>query len=108
MTRLSIMFICMENRIVSLRSAGAAGCRKLLLQAGTGIINLNDIRNGVPLPKDLRVRVPGYATSVVHSVTHTAAYYRELENRLRAVAPGKLVQVLSRAANELLLGTFPH
>lgn len=96
------------HHIVAIRAHGAAGARALLLAPGTGIVNLNDIRNGVALPKNLKVKVPGYANATVHSVVHTAQYYRELENRLRAVAPGARIQVLRQTALELRIGKFPY
>ena len=96
------------HHIVAIKAMGAAGARRLLLAPGTGIINLNDIRNGVPLPKNLEVKIPGYANSAVHSVIHTTKYYRELENRLAAVAPGQRIKVLSQTARELLIGKFPY
>ena len=96
------------HHIVALRAKGALRCRQLLLQPGTGIINLNDIRNGVALPRNLKVKTPLYANSVVHSVAHTQKYWQELERRLQAVAPGKRVRVLQQTAYELLLGTFPY
>ncbi len=96
------------HHIVALRAKGALVCRQLLLDPRTGIINLNDIRNGVPLPKNLKVKVPGYASATVHSVVHTQKYWSELQRRLEAVAPGKRIQVLSQTANELLLGKFPY
>ncbi len=96
------------HHIVALRAKGAARCRQLLLAPGTGIINLNDIRNGVALPRNLKVKPPLYASAVVHSVVHTTKYWLELETRLQAVAPGKRVRVLQQSAYELLVGTFPH
>ena len=96
------------HHIVAIRARGARVCRDLLLAPGTGIVNLNDIRNGVPLPKNLKVKVPGYANTTVHSVVHTKKYWDELANRLAVVAPGQRIQVLSQTANELLLGKFPY
>ena len=97
------------HHIVALRAQGAAFARRLLLAPGTGIVNLNDVRNGVALPKNLKVKPPpGFARATVHSVVHTRKYYAELERRLLAVAPGQRVQVLQQAAHELRIGKFPY
>ena len=96
------------HHIVAIRAKGAAAARALLMAAGTGIVNLNDIRNGVALPKNLKVKVPGFARATVHSVLHTGKYYQELTDRLQFAAPGQRIQVLQQVAHELRIGKFPH
>jgi hypothetical protein len=72
-------------------------------------IGLNDVRNGVALPRNLKVTPrPGFGRATVHSLVHTDRYYRELTRHLSAVAPGKRVQVLRKAARQLSIGKFPY
>lgn len=94
------------HHIVALRAQGAARARTLLAAAGIG---LNDVRNGVALPRNLKVTPPhGFGRATVHSVVHTDKYYRELTRRLSAVAPGQRVQVLRKAARQLSIEKFPY
>jgi len=97
------------HHIVALGADGAAKARTLLLMPGTGIVNLNDIRNGVPLPKNLKVKPPrGFARATVHSIVHTRAYYAEVERRLQMVAPRQRIRVLQQIAGKLRIGKFPY
>lgn len=64
--------------------------------------------NAMALPRNLKVKVPGFAKATVHSVLHTKKYWDTLADRLEAVAPEQRIKVLFNTAYELQLGKFPY
>ncbi len=94
------------HHIVAFRALGASGARELLRKANIG---LNNIANGVPLPKNLKVKAPrGFQSATIHSLVHTRKYYEEVERQLEAVFPGRRMEVLQTIGKELKLGKFPY
>jgi len=99
------------HHIVARKDAGADRSRKLLFGWG---IAINDVDNGVYLPRWKKSKVPSLPNATKHSLVHTEQYHLEVLFRLNAVATsqGKNSQVarvaLRTIKQELINGVFPY
>lgn len=91
------------HHMVAAGDERASEARLLLEEAG---IDINSAANGIWLPRtsiDTAVEA-----AIRHPNIHTDSYYEEITRRLAAVAPEQRKDVLTRAAIQMQLGTFPH
>lgn len=78
----------------------AAGRARLILaREGIGI---NDVANGVFLPRN--VNYP--SASMIHSTLHTNEYYRAVNEAIERAEPGTVRNVLTQIGHDLQLGKF--
>lgn len=99
------------HHIVARRDQAADLSRKLIFGWG---IAINDVDNGVFLPRWKRSVVSSLPKAIKHSVVHTERYHLEVLFRLDAVArldpknrqAGR--QALKTIKSELVDGTFPY
>lgn len=99
------------HHIVARRDLGADRARKLIYGWG---ISINDVDNGVYLPRWKSSQVPSLPKATKHSVVHTEQYHLEVWFRLSAVASleaknsqgGRVA--LKTIKQELINGVFPY
>jgi hypothetical protein len=99
------------HHIVARKDLAADRARKLIFGWG---IAINDVDNGVFLPRWKRSVVSSLPNAIKHSVVHTERYHLEVWFRLNAVArldakdrpAGR--QALRTIKSELVDGTFPY
>ncbi|WEN14370.1 AHH domain-containing protein [Rhodanobacter sp. AS-Z3] len=99
------------HHIVARKDAGADRARKLIFGWN---IAINDVDNGVYLPRWKRSHVPSLPNTTKHSVVHTEQYHLEVWFRLSAVAAldakdrrgGRIA--LRTIKQELINGIFPY
>lgn len=99
------------HHIVARKDLGADRSRKLIFGWGVAI---NDVDNGVYLPRWKSSHVPSLPKATKHSVVHTEQYHLEVWFRLNAVAAfeakdsqgGRIA--LRTIKNELIEGVFPY
>jgi hypothetical protein len=98
------------HHIVAWQHRDAFPSQELLFGWGIGI---NDVDNGVYLPRFKKTLVPSLPNARKHSTLHTFIYHTEVYGRLVLVEPeaenseaGR--EVLRSIKSELIAGTFPY
>jgi len=96
------------HHVVALREPSAENSRRIIFARGIGI---NDVDNGVFLPRWKSSHVPSLPNATKHSVVHTDVYHLAVYSRLLNV-PGKERQLtrtaLKTIKQELVDGVFPY
>jgi hypothetical protein len=98
------------HHIVSRQHGEAFASQELLFGWGIGI---NDVDNGVYLPRFKMTHVPSLPNARKHSPLHTFVYHAEVYGRLVLVEPEREHseagrEVLRGIKAELVAGTFPY
>ena len=98
------------HHIVSWQHGEAFASQELLFGWGIGI---NDVDNGVYLPRFKTTNVPSLPDARKHSPLHTFIYHSEVYGRLVLVEPARENeeagrQVLRGIKTELVAGAFPY
>ena len=96
------------HHIVALTAKEARLSREQLFGWGIGI---NDVDNGIYLPRKRYTALPGFPNASPHENVHTSRYYLEVTDRLLAVADERAPRArleLRGMKSDLVAGTFPY
>jgi hypothetical protein len=96
------------HHIVASQDLEASLARELLFACGIGI---NDVDNGVYLPRFESVPVPGLPNATLHGPIHTTRYHLAVFARLRMLPHGEQLptrEALRDMKDDMIAGVFPY
>ncbi len=96
------------HHVVASQDIDAALSRDLLFACGIGI---NDVDNGVYLPRFKNVAVPSLPNATLHGSIHTTRYHLAVFARLRAAPHGEQPptrEALRDMKDDMVAGVFPY